>query len=144
VDDTFETLNTVAEVVFASSDLVSADYRRVEESNPTIAEMIRNRFAETIADYLALLRRNDDIVLRPLDYDLYGDLHVAFQFGEFDIDLSPSLGLVLTEGGRLSMRFTAPPEIMARLQHRRDNIQRCFDLLANARHVAFMRTEVSR
>jgi hypothetical protein len=144
VDDSFETLNTVAEVVFASSDLVSADYSRCEGSNPVVAEMIRDRFAETVADYLALLKRNDDLVLRPLDNDPYGDLHIAFQFGEFDIDLSPSLGLVLTEGGRLSMRFTAPPEIMARLQHRKDNTQRCFDLLMNARHVAFMRTEVPR
>ena len=144
VDDSFETLNTVAEIVFASSDLVSADYRRFEESNPVVAEMIRNRFAETVADYLALMKRNDDLVLRPLDYDLYGDLHGAFQLGELDIDLAPSLGLVLTDGGRLSMRFTAPAETIARLQDRRDTIQRCFDLLMNARHVVLMRTEVPR
>jgi hypothetical protein len=137
-------LRTVAEIVFASSDLVSADYHKFEKSNPAVAEMIWDRFAETVADYLALLKRNDDVVLKPLDYGLDGDLHVAFQFGEYDIDLAPSLGLVLTEGGRLSMRFTAPAEIMARLLGRRDNIQRCFDLLANARHVSFMRTEVPR
>jgi hypothetical protein len=80
----------------------------------------------------------------PLDNDPYGDLHVAFQFGEFDIDLAPSLGLVLTDDSRLSMRFTAPPETIIRLQDRRETIQRCFDLLMNARHVTFMRTEVPR
>lgn len=142
--DDDDLLRTVAEIVFASSDLVSADYSRFETSNPAVAEMIRDRFAETVADYLTILKRNDDIVLRPLDYDLDGDLHVAFQFGEFDIDLAPSLGLVLTDGGRLSMRFTASPETIARLQDRSENIQRSFDLLANARHITFMRTEVPR
>lgn len=143
-DDSFETLNTVAEVVFAAPDLVSADYHKFEKSNPAVAEMIRDRFVETVADYLALLKCNDDLVLKPLDYDLHGDLHLAFQLGEFDIDLAPSLGLVLTDGGRLTMRFTAPPEDIAQLQGRRDNIQGCFDLLMNARHVVFMRTEMPR
>jgi hypothetical protein len=144
MDDSFGTLNTIAEIVFSSSDLVSADYRKFAGSNLVVAEMIRNRFAETVADYLALLKRNDDIVLRPLDYDLHGDLHVALQFGEFDIDLAPSLGVVLTEGGRLSMRFTASPDVIDRLLKRQSTINRSFDLISNAKHVVLMRTEVPR
>ena len=142
--DDDDTLRTVGEIVFASSDLVSANYRRVAESNPIVAEMIRDRFAETVADYLAHLKENDGLVLRPLDYDVIGDLHIAFQFGEFDIDLAPSLGLVLTDGGRLSMRFTASPDVIDRLLKRQSTINHSFDLISNAKHVVLMRTEVSR
>lgn len=110
------TVTTYCEIVFVAPDSIGDTHRKFTGFNPAVAEMLRDRFAEAVAVLLDNLKRTGGIVLEPIDYDVCGDLLVAFRMGEFDFDPPPSLGMVLTDDDKLSMRFgedQLPEEIEA-------------------------------